>query len=63
MATAICEVLGNPALADRLGRAAHRSIRERFSIERMVSATERLYLSLLERRRVTAPADTEFACK
>jgi L-malate glycosyltransferase len=65
LADAICGVLADPALAGRLGCAARRSIRERFSIERMVSATEQLYLSLLERRRgaTAAPRDTEFACK
>ena len=61
---AICELLGNPALAARVGQAARQSINERFSTTRMVAATEELYRTLLERRSpVTAPASTEFACK
>ena len=64
LANAICHLLAQPELARRLGFAARESINERFSIDRMVSATEELYLSLLEKRRcVTAPAAEEFACK
>jgi glycosyltransferase involved in cell wall biosynthesis len=64
LANAICELLANPTLATRLGRAARQSIDERFSMARMVASTEQLYLSLLERRRpLSAPASTEFACK
>lgn len=64
LANAICDVLAQPELARRLGFAARESITERFSIDRMVSATEELYLSLLDKRRcVTAPAAGEFACK
>jgi glycosyltransferase involved in cell wall biosynthesis len=63
LARAICDVLANAELAQRLGRAARQTIHDRFSIDRMVSATEQLYLSLLDRRRhVGAPA-TEYACK
>jgi L-malate glycosyltransferase len=64
LANAVCELLANPELAARLGRTARRAITERFSIARMVAATEQLYISLLERRGpVTVPASTEFACK
>lgn len=64
LANAICHLLAEPEMARRLGRAARESINERFSIDRMVSATEELYLSLLDKRRcVTAPAAGEFACK
>ncbi len=64
LANAICELLANPPLAARLGEAARRSIDERFSMTRMVAATEQLYRSLLERRRpLSARASTEFACK
>jgi L-malate glycosyltransferase len=64
LANAICHLLAEPERARRLGRAARESINERFSIDRMVSATEELYLSLLDKRRcVTAPAAGEFACK
>jgi len=63
LANAICDLLADPALAQRIGRAARQSIRERFSIDRMVSATERLYLSLLAQRRRLPAHATEFACK
>ena len=64
LANAICELLANPELAARLGFAARQSVVERFSIARMVVATEQLYMSLLERRgAVRASASTEFACK
>jgi L-malate glycosyltransferase len=64
LANGICQILGDPALANRLGRAARQSVNERFGMDRMVSATEQLYCSLLEkRRRVAAPAAREFACK
>ena len=64
LANAICDLLADPALAARLGHAARQSVNERFSIERMVATTQRLYVSLLERRRrIAAPASTEFACK
>jgi glycosyltransferase involved in cell wall biosynthesis len=64
LAQAIGHLLAQPELARRLGCAARESITERFSIDRMVSATEDLYLSLLDKRRcITAPAAGEFACK
>jgi L-malate glycosyltransferase len=64
LAQAICHVIENRGLAARLGDAARRSINERFSIARMVAATEELYVSLLDRRRpMAAPSSTEFACK
>ena len=64
LARGICQVLADPELAQRLGPAARRSVNERFGMDRMVSATEKLYCSLLEQRRsVAAPAAREFACK
>ena len=49
LANAIGYVLAHPPLAARLGRAARQSAIARFSTEQMVSATEQLYESLLER--------------
>ena len=64
LATAIGRVLADPAMAGRLGRAARQSVNERFSIERMVSATEQPYDTLLTKRgRVIAPAVSELACR
>jgi len=64
LADSISHVLMNPVLATRLGRAARQTIDERFSMERMVSATEHLYESLLDGpSRLAALARTEFACK
>jgi glycosyltransferase involved in cell wall biosynthesis len=47
LAGAVISLLEAPALASRLGRAARRSIVERFSVERMAETTERLYERLL----------------
>ena len=50
IAGAVSRLLDNPDLARRLGCAARRLIAERFSVERMVRATEDLYASLLARK-------------
>jgi L-malate glycosyltransferase len=50
LAGAIARLLADPQLAARLGAAARQSVRERFSLERMVHTTEQLYLDLLVRR-------------
>lgn len=50
LASAIARLLDDPALATRLGEAARQTIEQRFSIGRMVEATERLYLNLLFRK-------------
>ena len=50
LTTAIVRLLNNPALATHLGRAARLRIADAFSVKRMVSATEDLYLELLERK-------------
>jgi glycosyltransferase involved in cell wall biosynthesis len=64
MADAIRALLSNPERARRLGDAARQSINERFSMERMVSATELLYQALLDgRTEVSTLATREFACK
>jgi glycosyltransferase involved in cell wall biosynthesis len=51
MAEAIARVLEDPGLADALGRAARRRIEEGFSVDRMVEATEQLYVDLLAEKR------------
>jgi glycosyltransferase involved in cell wall biosynthesis len=50
LADAIARLLENPQLAAQLGRAARQAIEDRYSIERMVRATEQLYLDLLARK-------------
>jgi glycosyl transferase family 1 len=49
LAAAVTRLLDAPAVAARLGRAARRSIEDRFSIDRMAEATEHLYDELLTR--------------
>lgn len=64
MAAAIAALLASPDRARRLGDAARQSINARFSMQRMVSATERLYEALLDgRTEVSTLATGEFACK
>ncbi len=48
--TAVSRLLDDRELARRLGCAARRLIAERFSVERMVHATEELYTTLLARK-------------
>jgi glycosyltransferase involved in cell wall biosynthesis len=50
LAESITTLLLDPALASRLGRAARRAIEDRYSVEKMVGATEKLYLDLLARK-------------
>jgi len=50
IAAAVSSLLDNPELARRLGCAARRLIAEKFSVERMVHATEDLYTELLARK-------------
>jgi glycosyltransferase involved in cell wall biosynthesis len=64
MASAIAALLADPGRARRLGAAARQSINERFSMERMVAATEQLYQALLDgHTQVSTLATREFACK
>jgi glycosyltransferase involved in cell wall biosynthesis len=51
MAEAIARLLDDPGLAAALGCAARRRIEERFSVGRMVEATEQLYVDLLAEKR------------
>ena len=62
LADAIALLLADPELAARWGQAGRERAQQRFSMERMVGATEDLYHSLLERRRAI-PAQRELACR
>ena len=50
LADAISRLLQDPALARRLGGAARKAIEDRYSVEKMVRATEALYFDLLARK-------------
>jgi glycosyltransferase involved in cell wall biosynthesis len=50
IAKAVATLLQQPALARRLGDAARKAIVDRYSVEKMVRATESLYLDLLARK-------------
>jgi glycosyltransferase involved in cell wall biosynthesis len=64
MASAMAALLRDPSRARRLGDAARQSIDERFSMERMVSATAQLYEALLDGQvQVSTLATRELACK
>jgi glycosyltransferase involved in cell wall biosynthesis len=56
MAEAIGRLLLDPGLAGALGRAARLRIEDRFSIGRMVEATEQLYTNLLAEKRMSRVA-------
>jgi len=64
MASAIAALLRDQSRARRLGDAARQSIHERFSMERMASATAQLYEALLDGQvQVSTLATREWACK
>jgi len=64
MARAVSDLLSDPDRARLLGNAARESINKRFSMERMVSATEQLYQALLDGRpALSTLATRELACK
>lgn len=50
LVASIARLLEDPGLAARLGQAGRQVIADRFSVERMVHATEQLYLDLLARK-------------
>jgi L-malate glycosyltransferase len=50
LAEGIARLLENPQLAAHLGRSARQAVQEHYSAEKMVRATERLYLDLLARK-------------
>jgi glycosyltransferase involved in cell wall biosynthesis len=50
MAAAITRLLDHPELAQRLGHRAQATIEQRFSLARMVAATEHLYHDLLDQK-------------
>ena len=50
MASAMLQLMDNPPLARELGHQAKRTISDRFSLDRMVAATESLYDELLSRK-------------
>jgi glycosyltransferase involved in cell wall biosynthesis len=58
LVAAIARLLEDPGLAARLGQAARQVIADRFSVERMVRATEQLYLDLLARKQRTTLAES-----
>jgi glycosyltransferase involved in cell wall biosynthesis len=50
LAAAVARLLNDPALARRLGDASRKAIVDGYSVEKMVRATESLYLDLLARK-------------
>jgi L-malate glycosyltransferase len=56
LAAAVARLLEQPVLARQLGDAARKAIVDRYSVEKMVGATESLYLDLLARKQRKASA-------
>ena len=48
LARALDELLSDPKKRDRLSESAQRAVRERFSLERMLAATEQVYQQVIE---------------
>jgi glycosyltransferase involved in cell wall biosynthesis len=61
MAAGISRLLGDPALAARMGRAGHARVLERFTIQHTINRVEQLYSDLLhpafDRRRAATPTN------
>jgi glycosyltransferase involved in cell wall biosynthesis len=53
LASAIVELLKNPDLRDRFGRAGFERLQQRFTLERMVNATAEVYAAVVDRPRAT----------
>src|SRR5262249_40414766 len=58
LARALCCVIGNRELAWRMGGKGRESVRARFSVERMVSAFEAIYVRELGRLSLLTPPVT-----
>jgi len=56
LAEAICKLLDDPNARVRLAANALHAVRERFSLDRMVAATEQVYQEVLEHRQVEGGA-------
>ena len=52
LATAILDLIRHPEKAEQMGRAAQLSVKDKFSINRLIAETESLYLELLANKRV-----------
>ncbi len=59
LAKAIGELLSDPKERDRLSENARGAVRQRFSLERMLEATEQVYLQAIQRRRESSAATKE----
>jgi len=57
IANAICRLLDQPEMAHAFGERARRRVVDEFSIDRMLSKTEALYLRLLEQDLSRSPAN------
>jgi glycosyltransferase involved in cell wall biosynthesis len=49
-ANAVARLLADPALSERMGRAAQKKVREQYAAEEVVRSLENLYATLLERK-------------
>lgn len=54
LGAAICRILGDPALAARIGEAARREVNERYHVVDMISSVASLYEALAAARRIRA---------
>ncbi len=52
LAAAMLDLIRHPGTAERMGRAAQLSVKNKFSINRLIAETENLYLELLANKRV-----------
>ncbi|MBZ0159109.1 glycosyltransferase family 4 protein [Candidatus Methylomirabilis sp.] len=59
LAAAILRVLRDPETAGRMGRTARASVQQRFTMKRLISDMEQLYIQILTDKGVKAPLDKD----
>jgi glycosyltransferase involved in cell wall biosynthesis len=59
LATAILELLDDPAMARELGRTATDTVRQRFTVKRLIGDMDRFYRRLLDEKALSFPATAE----
>ena len=59
LATAILELLDDPAMARELGRTATDTVRQRFTVKRLIGDMDRFYRRLLDAKALSFPATEE----
>jgi glycosyltransferase involved in cell wall biosynthesis len=63
LASAVLDLLNNPQTACELGQNAMEAVRQRFTVQRLLSDTDHLYTELLEEKAINIPATERFEAR